>query len=221
MLAMRAYFPLEGAAGGLPGATTELLLHRADGHTERVSTAAAGVELLAGECFEIRCASGGGVGDPLDRDPVLVVADVTAGLFGAAAAKETYGVALRPDGTLDAPATSRRRASDRRRRLRQAVPAAHPLPDDTVATGPQLPLYPGVVERHGLAVAAASGAPLAVAPDHWTDGCPVLETRRPGPGPAVVWRGYLDPRSGRFLHVEVLPAGESRGFEVRPDRDIG
>lgn len=120
MLAMRAYLPLEGAAGGLPGATTELLLHRADGRTERVTTAPAGVELLAGERFEIRCASGGGVGDPLDPDPLLVVADVTGGLFGSEAAKATYGVVLRPDGTLDAPATT---ATGRR-----PAPAVAPSP---------------------------------------------------------------------------------------------
>ncbi len=221
MLAMRAYIPLEGAAGGLPGATTELLLHRLDGRVEQVTTAAAGVELHAGEQFEIRCASGGGVGDPLDRDPVLVAADVATEIIDAGDAKEIYGVILRPDGTLDAASTRRRRTTALSRRLRQARAPVHALTGGTYPAGPapgDLPLYPGIVERDGMAVALTSGAPLAQAPGHWTDGCPVLETRRPGPGPAVVSVGYLDPRSGRLLHVEVLPAGEGRGFEVRPAR---
>ena len=69
MLAMRAYLPLEGAAGGMPGARTELrILHR-DGQRETVSTAAAGVVVEAGEAFEIRCASGGGIGDPSSATP--------------------------------------------------------------------------------------------------------------------------------------------------------
>src|SRR2546430_16147090 len=76
MLGMRAFVPLEGAAGGMPGATTELLLHRAGvEEPERVSTAAAGVVLNAGDTFEIRCASGGGVGDPFYRDAGVGVGD--------------------------------------------------------------------------------------------------------------------------------------------------
>ena len=38
-------------------------------------------------------------------------------------------------------------------------------------------MFPGVVQHGAVAVAEASGAPLAVAPDHWTDGCPVLIER--------------------------------------------
>ena len=48
---------------------TELAVRRGDGRREQVSTAAAGVVVEAGEAFEIRCSSGGGVGDPLLRDP--------------------------------------------------------------------------------------------------------------------------------------------------------
>ena len=81
-----------------------------------------------------------------------------------------------------------------------------------------MPLYPGVEQRDRVAVATASGAPLAVAPHHWTDGCPVLEERRAGPGPPVVTRAYLDPRTGTLLHVEVVPEGVDRSFEVRPAR---
>ena len=81
-----------------------------------------------------------------------------------------------------------------------------------------MPLYPGVVHRGGVAYAQASNTPLAVAPDHWTDGCAVLEERRPGPGPDVVIRAYLDPSNGHTLFVEAVPAGEPRAFEVSPTR---
>jgi N-methylhydantoinase B len=83
-----------------------------------------------------------------------------------------------------------------------------------------LPLYPGIVQRGAVAFAERSGAPLAVAPDHWTDGCAVLEEPVPerGPGREIIVRSYLDPTTGRSLYVESVPAGEPRAFEVSPKR---
>ena len=105
----------------------------------------------------------------------------------------------------------------RKDRLRRAAPPARPYAGPvTAADGPTLPLYPGVVHRGGVAFASASGEPLAAAPAHWTDGCPVLESP-PGPGPGIVTRSYLDPKSGSLLMVEAVPQGAPRAFEVRPD----
>jgi N-methylhydantoinase B len=223
MLGMRAYVPLEGIAGGLPGATTQLRILRRDGSESRVGTAAAGVVVDAGEAFQIRCSSGGGVGDPVRRDPAMVAVDVAEDRLSAAEAKEVYGVVLGDgDGAdVDLKATVARRRTIQRQRLRRAGAATRPVDPDKArvpAQGDDVPLYPGVVQRGSVAVAARSGAPLAVAPDHWTDGCPVLEERRPGPGPAIVTRSYLDPSDGSLLHVEVLPEGTPRSFEVRPER---
>jgi N-methylhydantoinase A/oxoprolinase/acetone carboxylase beta subunit/N-methylhydantoinase B/oxoprolinase/acetone carboxylase alpha subunit len=223
MLAMRAYVPLEGAAGGRPGAVTRMAICRADGSRQPVSTAAAGVVLEAGESFEILCASGGGVGDPVLRPPDAVARDVASGRISAEEAAEVYGVVVGPPGRspgeVDRSATGRRRRAILRRRLRQAGPAARPLADDgrPAPSDPAGPLYPGVVEVGGRAYAEASGAPLADAPDHFTDGCPVLESA-PGPGPGIVTRTYLDPRTGHALMVEVVPAGTPRAFDVLPAR---
>jgi len=217
MLAMRAYLPLEGAAGGMPGARTELWIRHGDGQRERVSTAAAGVVIEAGETFEIRCASGGGIGDPLDRIPRQVADDVAHGRLTVAEASESYGVVLDETGEVVADATTERRTARRKDRLRRAVPPTRPFAGPVTATdGPALPLYPGVVHRGGVAFASASGEPLAAAPAHWTDGCPVLESP-PGAGPGIVTRSYLDPKSGSLLMVEAVPQGASRAFEVRPD----
>ena len=220
MLGMRAFIPLEGAAGGMPGVTTELLLHHGgEGTSERVSTAAAGVVLDAGDTFEIRCASGGGVGDPVDRDPAAVASDVAAGGIAAADATDVYGVVLDDQGIVDRRATDRRRARVLRDRLRRAQPPARPVEGDVQPDGlTDEPIYPGVVQQGDRVYALASGSLLAIAPDHWTDGCPVLEERHRSSGPAVVTRIYLDPGSGRALHVEVVPEGSPRAFEVRPKR---
>jgi N-methylhydantoinase B len=43
-------------------------------------------------------AGGAGYGNPLDRDPAAVLADVLDGKIPAALAREGYGVALTPDG---------------------------------------------------------------------------------------------------------------------------
>jgi N-methylhydantoinase B len=83
-----------------------------------------------------------------------------------------------------------------------------------------VPLAPGVAQRGAVAVAEATGAVLAVAPGQWADGCPRLEApfRPPGTGPDLVVRTYLDPVSGRALHVETVPAGGGRSFSAEPRR---
>jgi N-methylhydantoinase B len=200
----------------MPGARTELWIRHGDGQRERVSTAAAGVVVEAGEAFEIRCASGGGIGDPLDRPPQSVADDVVHGRLSVAEASESYGVVLDETGHVLADATKKRRTAWRNDRLRRAAPPARPFDGPvTDSDGPALPLYPGVVHRGGVAFASASGVPLAAAPAHWTDGCPVLESP-PGPGPGIVTRSYLDPKSGSLLMVEAVPQGAPRAFEVRP-----
>jgi N-methylhydantoinase B len=214
MFGMRRWLPLPGVAGGAPGATNQFLVHRAEGPVEQLDVNATGVVLQDGDWFEMRLPNGGGFGDPLDREPALVEADVAEGRFSPADAAHVYGVMVG-----DAAATARQRAQLRQARLARAQAPARPVgsapPPDTATA---LPLFPGVVQCGPVAYAAESGAPLAVAPDHWTDGCPVLMERLWDDGPGVEYRTYLDPGSGRALHVEVVLDGAPRSFTVLPDR---
>jgi N-methylhydantoinase B len=57
----------------------------------------------------VRTGGGGGWGDPLDRDPALVLADVREELVSSAAARDHYGVVVRDDLTLDQAATQQER----------------------------------------------------------------------------------------------------------------
>jgi N-methylhydantoinase B len=221
MFGMRRWLPLQGMAGGSPGACNEFLVHRSDGTVDELDPNSAGTPLFAGDSFQMRLSSGGGFGDALDRDPAQVAEDVAAGRFPADDAERIYGTVLEADGSVDAAATATRRHDMRQERLTRAKPAQRPQGERQAPAGEAevFPLYPGVVQQGNLAYAEDSGQVLAESPHHWTDGCPVLEERRwPEGGPDVVFRTYLDPQTGRALHVEVALADGPRSFAVNPRR---
>ncbi|MCY4222193.1 MAG: hydantoinase B/oxoprolinase family protein, partial [Thiotrichales bacterium] len=57
---------------------------------------------------------GGGYGDPRQRDPARVAADVADGLISREDAREVYGVVLVADGSVDQDATRSLRAESKR-----------------------------------------------------------------------------------------------------------
>jgi N-methylhydantoinase B len=67
------------------------------------------IALEAGDVIKVRTPGGGGYGDPFKREPELVARDVRHAYFDRAEAAQAYGVVLKPDGTVDDDATSRRR----------------------------------------------------------------------------------------------------------------
>jgi N-methylhydantoinase B len=62
--------------------------------------------LPAGEIFEMHAGGGGGVGDPLERDPELVCRDVRNDYLSAALVADAYGVRCSESGELDAAGTA-------------------------------------------------------------------------------------------------------------------
>jgi N-methylhydantoinase B len=60
---------------------------------------------------------GGGYGDPIERDPERVAADVRKGYVSREEARRTYGVILDEDGAVDETATEKRREEIRDDRL--------------------------------------------------------------------------------------------------------
>ena len=64
----------------------------------------------------MRMSSGGGYGDPLDREPERVVTDIENGIVSQQEAREIYGVVVAREA-LDAAATRELRSSLRRERL--------------------------------------------------------------------------------------------------------
>ena len=109
----RARHPPYGLAGGLPGATSSNVVLHPDG-SETVLPAMFSTTIQAGDVYVHRMAGGGGWGDPLDRDPAAVAADVRDEKVSAEAALALYGVVIGTDGLLDDGATGAVR--DERRR---------------------------------------------------------------------------------------------------------
>jgi len=124
--------PVPGAQGGYPGGATEQRRIRgaANGSLpatldpsqgDSIEAKAKDVVLRRGEIWYMRYPGGGGWGDPLDRDPDLVVHDVRIGSVSERAADAAYGVVLRDEAPgYDAEATHRRRDDIRARRLLSA-----------------------------------------------------------------------------------------------------
>jgi N-methylhydantoinase B len=66
----------------------------------------------------MRVASGGGYGDPLERDPVLVRNDVENSIVSRDAARQIYGVVFNEhDAQVDIDATRRLRAQMRKQEI--------------------------------------------------------------------------------------------------------
>jgi N-methylhydantoinase B/oxoprolinase/acetone carboxylase alpha subunit len=76
-----------------------------------------GARLDAGDCLRITVPSGGGYGDPLDREPELVRNDVLDEFTTRELAEQDYGVMLVGEGfglAVDHDATTRLRAERRK-----------------------------------------------------------------------------------------------------------
>jgi len=93
ILAERTKIPPWGLKGGGYGALGEYILRRKDGSVERLPSKCT-VYLEEGESLIIRTPGGGGYGDPLKRNPDLVLNDVLNGLVSLEAAVRDYSVTI-------------------------------------------------------------------------------------------------------------------------------
>ena len=109
----RVAHPPYGLAGGEPGATAANALRRPGRAVEELPGMFS-IVIGEGDVYEHRTAGGGGFGDPLERDPALVAADVLNEKVSVAAARERYGVVLTADGEIDQAATAARRVERRK-----------------------------------------------------------------------------------------------------------
>jgi N-methylhydantoinase B len=109
----RAHLPY-GLFGGGSGAPSISVLRHAD--REEVLPVMISTSIQPGEVIYHQQAGGGGFGDPRERDPLAVAADVRDDRVSIESAREHYGVVLAP-GTLevDAAATAALRSAQRQK----------------------------------------------------------------------------------------------------------
>jgi N-methylhydantoinase B len=121
----------DGLCGGSPGAVNDYVwvhappqaynidrfaqgLHEIPGEDEPISWGV--FPLMGDDALYVRWNGGGGIGDPLDRLPERVAADLAAGVISRQAASEIYGV-VETAGSVDQGATAAKRKALRQARL--------------------------------------------------------------------------------------------------------
>ena len=111
-----------GLFGGLPSFPHGVTLRRSDAPPEYLGAVFSNIPIGPGDCVRRPSAGGGGLGDPLMRDPERVLADVLDGYVSIERARKDYGVvfrsldAERAEGEVDEEATGRERARIARER---------------------------------------------------------------------------------------------------------
>ncbi|MFA3792481.1 hydantoinase B/oxoprolinase family protein [Aliiglaciecola sp. SL4] len=98
-----------GVNGGAPGMRSTKLLQRADGSEETLPAKCEGIEVKKGDILYFNTWGGGGWGDPLLREPQLVLDDINRSLVTVEGALG-YGVVISDDLSIDTQATADLRA---------------------------------------------------------------------------------------------------------------
>ena len=152
VLSDRAVIPPFGVLGGGSGAAVRVTIgSNGEEHDLPNPGKCSGRRIRDGETIVMRSAGGGGYGEPLERDPQRVRADVAAGYVSAERARDGYGVMLTARGEVDMEATERHR-----RELRAARPSLEVREDET-------PAYAGHRGKHRILRLSPAAAQLCAA----------------------------------------------------------
>lgn len=85
-----------GIEGGLPSIPHGVWLNQGSPEERFLGSVFAGTPVASGDSFTRPSAGGGGYGDPLEREPHLVLDDVIDGYVSIEGAERDYGVVVRP-----------------------------------------------------------------------------------------------------------------------------
>ncbi len=105
-----------GALGGSNGGVNKVRIGRVAGdYVPQHLSKDQGIALEPGDVIEVSTPGGGGYGNPLERDPVLVMRDLERGYYDADDARAMFGVIVGDDASLDIAGTEQCRAQRRDR----------------------------------------------------------------------------------------------------------
>jgi N-methylhydantoinase B len=108
---MKHVIPPHGCAAGHDGRTGDIVINPDGAVAKRLPTRYADYPLRQGDVFRLDTPGGGGFGDPFEREPERVLADVREGYVSREAAEKDYGVVVTEtehDFVVDAAATARK-----------------------------------------------------------------------------------------------------------------
>ncbi|MGH8664673.1 MAG: hydantoinase B/oxoprolinase family protein, partial [Burkholderiales bacterium] len=181
-----------------------------------------------GDVYAVLWSAAAGFGDPLERDPERVAADVEQDSVSPAAARDTYGVVLNPDGSLDRNATEAWRADLRRQRLAQAtLPGSPPQRLEGEArfraTENLAVRMQGGQERYSCAGCATDLGPVGA---NYKDRAVVIEMATYDIGPEfatndheiadrAVYRQYVCPVTGYIIDTETALTHQAPLHDIR------
>jgi len=211
VLSDRAVLPPYGMGGGYSSAQVKASFMR-EGREREFPTPGkvSGFRLRRGDVAVMQSAGGGGYGDPCQRDPEKVRADVVEGYVSGERARERYGVVFDARGRVDPTATE-----SQRRAIREAVRRVEVFADESDP-------YDGRRGRHRvLRVSPALARSLNLESDG------LVELLGANPAPLRAWVKVdserverdsvgLDAFGRRVLGVEPGEAVILRQFEMPP-----
>jgi len=182
VLSDRAVIPPWGVLGAGSGEPYHLSVRAARGGLVTFDTPGkvTGYPVYRDDVVVMRSSGGGGYGDPLEREPAMVLADVRAGYVSLARAHDGYGLVLTEAGTIDAAATEALRQELRGRRISLRV-----IADDAVES------YTGVKgKRRVLCLTAADAARCGLERDS------LIEMLGGNPAPLRAWIRIAEGEAG-------------------------
>ncbi len=239
-----------GIAGGGPSQTNQFIIKRNTDVRKRMAAGEVPQELaeLSGDwdiqkviawshldhddVYQVRTQSGGGYGDPLDRDPARVLEDVRSGVVSPGGATHTYGVVIDVAAdAVDEAGTERARAAARKHRRDHAKPVDASVRGRKAAplSGTSVNEFLRIVRDGGSAVIQCTcGQILTDASRNFKDGTLMEEGLVKEAGPYVnqfdvaqrfVYRQFYCPGCLRRLETEVCLKEEPvlHDVEVTPE----
>ena len=126
----RERFPAWGLFGGERGRNQGFIVNPGTPDEVDIGVMTTGYEVVRGDFWDYWSGGGGGFGDPLERDPDLVLEDVKDEYVSVEGARRNYGVIVRAEGivyddwSVDADATGALRAEARAARAPAGAPVA-------------------------------------------------------------------------------------------------
>jgi N-methylhydantoinase B len=173
-------------------------------------------DLGADDVYHVVGCGGGGMGDPIDREPARVGEDVVAGTVSTSAAEALYGVVFGADGrTVDEAATITRRSEIRLSRAKGGIP--RPNPSRGCSVGAERARISDTLAIHdsdaGLQYVCRCGHALGPASGNFKELCSMSELALQKAGPLInphsvgqgrfVFRQFACPRCHTLLESEV------------------